>query len=109
MAELRAAVGLRNLATTPGVAKKDKGKAGLPSFKQYREADGSFYFKLVDAQGKLLLQSAAFASPKEAGQFIATLRHSASASALDGKAAPADGVALAEVEAALQALAESGN
>ncbi len=32
-------------------------KLALPSFKQYREKDGKFYFKLVDAQGKLLLQS----------------------------------------------------
>ena len=29
-------------------------KAALPSFKQYREADGRHYFKLVDAQGRLL-------------------------------------------------------
>ena len=31
-----------------------------PSFKQYREADGRHYFKLVDAGGRLLAQSAGF-------------------------------------------------
>ena len=32
------------------------------------------YFKLVDAQGKLLLQSEGFASPKEAGQAVKRLQ-----------------------------------
>ena len=50
MRELRHAVGLRNLAAAAS-GKKEKAKASLPSFKQYREADGLFYFKFVDAQG----------------------------------------------------------
>ena len=32
-------------------------RAACPSFKQYREKDGQFYFKLVDQQGRVLLQS----------------------------------------------------
>jgi tryptophanyl-tRNA synthetase len=44
------------------------------SFKQYREKDGKFYFKLVDAQGSVLLQSLGFDSPKVAGQSIARLQ-----------------------------------
>jgi tryptophanyl-tRNA synthetase len=87
-------------------AKKDKAKAALPSFKQYREDDGRFYFKFVDAQGRLLLQSTGFASPKEAGQFIAQLKQSASAQQLHGLAAPAEGVALDEINTALRSLAE---
>jgi tryptophanyl-tRNA synthetase len=106
--ELRHAVGLRNLAATAGTAKKEKAKAALPSFKQYREADGQFYFKFVDAQGRLLLQSAGFASPKEAGQFIAALKASQSLPP-DGKASPVDGVSPGQVAAALKELAESGN
>jgi tryptophanyl-tRNA synthetase len=106
--ELRHAVGLRNLASVAGAVKKDKAKASLPSFKQYREADGLFYFKFVDAQGRLLLQSAGFASPKEAGQCIAALK-AAQALPADGTAAPATGVAAGEVAAALKELAESGN
>jgi tryptophanyl-tRNA synthetase len=107
LAELRQAVGLRNLASAAGPAKKDKARAALPSFKQYREDDGRFYFKFVDAQGKLLLQSAGFASPKEAGQFIAQLKQSASARQLGDRAAPPAGVALEEVATALRALAEA--
>jgi tryptophanyl-tRNA synthetase len=108
MRELRQAVGLRNLATVAGAARKDKAKAALPSFKQYREADGLFYFKFVDAQGKLLLQSSGFGSPKEAGQFIAALKQ-AQAVPADGRAVPADGVSGEQVSAALKALAESAN
>lgn len=108
MAELRQAVGLRNLAFQAGTAKKEK-KAALPSFKQYREADGKFYFKFVDAQGKLLLQSAAFASPKEAGQFIAALKEGAGRLDYAGQAERAAGVAADEVSAALQELTASGN
>jgi tryptophanyl-tRNA synthetase len=108
MAELRQAVGLRNLASQAGAAKKEK-KAALPSFKQYREADGQFYFKFVDAQGKLLLQSAPFASPKEAGQFIAQLKGGNGQLDYAGKAERAAGVDAEEVSAALQELTASGN
>jgi tryptophanyl-tRNA synthetase len=72
--KLRHAVGLRALETPAATTKASKAtKAALPAFKQYREADGLFYFKLVDAGGALLLQSQGFASPKEAGQTIARL------------------------------------
>lgn len=74
MAELRHAVGLRRLSQAGQTGKQKAAKVALPSFKQYRESDGQFYFKLVDAQGHLLLQSLAFASPKEAGQAIAQLQ-----------------------------------
>ena len=106
LAELRQAVGLRNLST-----QRDKGKGGkaaraaLPSFKQYRETDGKFYFKLVDASGRLLLQSAAFESAKEAGVLIARLRQSPDSSFAE-TCAPVEGVAAAEIIAALKLLAE---
>jgi tryptophanyl-tRNA synthetase len=106
--ELRQAVGLRNLASAAGGAKKDKAKAAVPSFKQYREADGLFYFKFVDAQGKLLLQSAGFASPKEAGQAIASLRQAQGLSAT-GRTLLAEGVSAEQVASALKALADNGN
>jgi tryptophanyl-tRNA synthetase len=73
MKELRHAVGLRALASGNSTAAVKEAKVALPSFKQYREKDGMFYFKLVDAQGQLLLQSLGFPSPKEAGQTIARL------------------------------------
>lgn len=108
MRELRDAVGLRNLATVSGGAKKDKAKAALPSFKQYREADGLFYFKFVDAHGKLLLQSRGFASPREAGQFIAGLKDARTLPA-GSQAEPAEGVTTEQVISALQALADNAN
>ena len=105
---LRHAVGLRNLATAAASGKKDKAKSALPSFKQYREADGLFYFKFVDAQGKLLLQSAGFASPKEAGQFIAAMKQTQSVPA-GGQAGAAQGVSEQQVSEALKALTDSEN
>lgn len=106
--EMRHAVGLRNLASAAADAKKEKPKAALPSFKQYREDDGRFYFKFVDAQGRLLVQSAGFASPKEAGRCIAAMKQSRQLPA-PAEAALADGVAAEEATAALKALAEGGN
>ncbi|HWI80184.1 MAG TPA: tryptophan--tRNA ligase [Ramlibacter sp.] len=73
MAELKDAVGLRNLAAKPKTAAK-KEKSALPSFKQYREPDGKFYFKFVDADGKLLAQSQGFDSPKAAGEAVRQLK-----------------------------------
>ncbi len=70
---LRHAVGLRPLGTQSAAKAVKAAKVAQPAFKQYREADGLFYFKLVDAGGALLLQSTGFASPKDAGQAIARL------------------------------------
>ena len=73
MARLRQAVGLRSLASSAtGPAKA--AKVAAASFKQYREKDGQFYFKLVDAKGALLLQSLGFESPKQAGVAIALIK-----------------------------------
>ena len=73
MAQLRSAVGLRGLASQAHAAPTQSAKVTLASFKQYREKDGLFYFKLVDAAGSVLLQSLGFESPKVAGQSIAQL------------------------------------
>lgn len=111
MKELRSAVGLRNLAqlATPAAAPAKPSKSALPSFKQYREKDGQFYFKLVAADGALLLQSQGFDAPKAAGQCIAQLQaDAAQAPALIANHATlADGVALETVLAALQALRDA--
>ena len=74
MARLRQAVGLRGLdaQSTGGPAKA--AKVASAAFKQYRETDGQFYFKLLDAKGALLLQSTGFANPKEAAQVMAQLK-----------------------------------
>ena len=74
MARLRQAVGLRSLSSASAAGPVKAAKVAAASFKQYREKDGQFYFKLVDAKGALLLQSLGFASPKEAGVAIAHLK-----------------------------------
>ncbi|HEX5738224.1 MAG TPA: tryptophan--tRNA ligase, partial [Hydrogenophaga sp.] len=72
---LRHAVGLRPLQSVPVAGGKSKSsKVAAPSFKQYRADDGLFCFKLLDANGQLLLESLGFASPKEAAQVIAQLQ-----------------------------------
>ncbi len=123
MAELRQAVGLRGLGRPASAATVVAGsgaataavngalavKAALPSFKQYREKDGQFYFKLVDARGHLLLQSAGFASPRDAGQAIAQLQDDgpAALARYARQLAPVAGVTPADVAAALQALKDA--
>ena len=55
-------------------AKKAVDKKALPVFKQYRENDGKFYFKFLNAHGDLLMQSHAFDTPKVAGECISELK-----------------------------------
>jgi tryptophanyl-tRNA synthetase len=73
-AQLRHAVGLRDLRSTDTTNKRKVEKSSEPVFKQYRESDGKFYFKQVDAHGQVLLQSEGFDTPKEAALAIAKLR-----------------------------------
>ncbi|KQW45616.1 MULTISPECIES: tryptophan--tRNA ligase [unclassified Roseateles] len=72
--QLRAAVGLRPYTATATTTASKAEKAALPVFKQYREADGKFYFKLLSAGGELLLQSSGFEQGREAGQWVARLK-----------------------------------
>ena len=106
--QLRSAVGIRNLAQTSTVKVKTA-KAALPQFKQYREADGQFYFKLVAADGLLLLQSQGFTAPKEAGQSIAQLQREGAAAleAIKPRLQPLDGIRDEQVVQALEQLREA--
>ncbi|QXH76755.1 tryptophan--tRNA ligase [Pseudomonas salmasensis] len=68
LAELREAVGLRsfvNQAAAPVTTKKKAAKAAR--FVSFREADGSFRFRLLAADGEQLLLSRNFADGKAAG------------------------------------------
>ena len=104
MAELRHAVGLRQLTAAPVLAAKGKlAKTTVPAFKQYREKDGKFYFKLLDADSRLLLQSHGFDAPKEAALAVSTLQKEGvkALAGLHGKLQIAPGVAQAELDDAL--------
>ena len=107
MAGLRHAVGLRNLGAASSAKAAKADKAALPTFKQYREKDGQFAFKFVDAKGRLLLQSQGFASPKDAGAAIARLQQlgTAALAAFEGQVAAGDGVSQDDISAAFQLIA----
>ena len=116
---LRHAVGLRKLETSGTKDAKSSSnsqkasKTTLSTFKQYRERDGQFYFKLLDARGELLLQSRGFASPQEAGRAVGILQMQGSAglAALLTQLEPIDNLKMRTVADALEALAQaaSGN
>lgn len=77
MRELRHAVGLRALSavgTAPSPARAASTKTATVQFKQYREKDGLFYFKLATPHSQVLLQSMGFKTPQEAGTLIASLQ-----------------------------------
>ena len=105
LSELRQAVGLRQMVA---VAQAQPGKTAVrsdvPVFKQYREADGQFYFKLTSAGGDLLLQSQAFAEGREAGSWVKRFKTEGAQALAGAPVSLADGVDAAMVEAALAAL-----
>ena len=104
---LRSAVGLRDLRAQASHKVVKTSKIAKPVFKQYREPDNKFYFKLVDTDGRLLLQSLGFDSPREAGQSIGRLQtQGASALAtLADKLQPNPEIDAQDISAALQRMA----
>ena len=74
MGRLRDAVGLRDLRRQAETAPKKLSRIAAPSFKQYREDDGKFHFKLVEPRGRVLLQSLGFESPRAAGEAVRQLQ-----------------------------------
>ncbi|MBF7730325.1 tryptophan--tRNA ligase [Pseudomonas sp. N040] len=81
LGELREAVGLRSFrerVVAGATAQKKVAKSAR--FVSFREEDGSFRFRLLDAEGEQLLLSVAFADGKAAGQVSKRLQ---SGSALD--------------------------
>ena len=79
MRELRHAVGLRVLGSTGALsshpsAVRPGARTSAAAFKQYREADGQFRFKVADTAGQVLLTSKAFVSPKDAGAMLSALK-----------------------------------
>ncbi|HSC84140.1 MAG TPA: tryptophan--tRNA ligase [Pseudomonas sp.] len=69
LGELREAVGLRSFREQVQVAAGEKKKAAKSArFVSFRDEDGSFRFRLLDAAGEQLLLSKSFADGKAAGQ-----------------------------------------
>jgi len=108
MESLRRAVGLRPMLAVPdSIAKPAAAKDDAPAlatFKQYRESDGRFHFKLVAADGTLLLQSEGFADGREAGGWVKRLKTEGVAALALAPVTHGDGVDGATLAAALAAL-----
>lgn len=108
MERLREAVGLRSfrhVAAPKAAPQKAEPAKSAPTatFKQYREADGLFYFKLTLTGGRVLLTSKGFASGRDAGQSVAKLKSTCTLGDLEQSVVLGDGATVAEVEAALAA------
>jgi len=87
IAELRDAIGLRSGSSgktvqvidvlgsdTSKFGKAEVKQGKLPRFASFREADGSFRFRLFSAEGEELLLSKSFADPKAAGTWQKKLK-----------------------------------
>jgi len=115
---LRRAVGLRPMLAAPSRSQKQTATLGgaaeaeraggvtvtLATFKQYRETDGRFHFKLVAADGTTLLQSDGFADGREAGGWVKRLKTEGAAALSLAPVQHGEGVDGATIDAALAAL-----
>lgn len=103
LAELMRAVGLKSftLADAPAAEVKSA-KTAKVLFKQYREKDGNFYFKL-SMNGRDLFVSDAFASGRDAGAWVGRIKREAELAA-DAPIHLLEGVSADEVAAALATL-----
>ena len=107
--DVRNAVGLRPLKSASATpSSKAQGKQSGAAFKQYREKDGKFYFKLVRADGAILLQSQGFDAPRDAGAMVAQLQaQPETLPAAMPNLQLGDSFSLSDVELALKEMAES--
>lgn len=106
MARLRQAVGLRGFhamgtGAQSAAAAPAKKSVVSGSFKQYRESDGRFYFKLTDTQSRELLISQGFEQGREAGQCVAQLKAQGLTAELAARVHLAEGVTAETVNAVL--------
>ncbi|GAB3246880.1 tryptophan--tRNA ligase [Chitinimonas naiadis] len=102
---LRESVGLRTFLAVPQVqVAAETTKPQLPVFKQYREQDGRFYFKLSAHDGRVLLQSQGFEQGKEAGIWVGKLKQAGAAALSDAPVSLGEGVSQDDVTQALAAL-----
>jgi tryptophanyl-tRNA synthetase len=101
---LREAVGLRDLGQRAATDETRSAATPAPAvFKQYREADGRFYFKLVEGD-RVLLQSIGFDSPRDVGMRVGLLKRGVFEPG-DGSVAVGDGVTVDDISAALAVMA----
>jgi tryptophanyl-tRNA synthetase len=108
LAELRQAVGLRRFQPLQAsAAPVARARPALAVFKQYREADGQFYFKLGAHDGRVLLQSQGFGGGREAGEWVKRLKTEGAAALPGAPLSLGEGVSADEVAQALLALMDA--
>jgi tryptophanyl-tRNA synthetase len=98
MAQLRDAVGIRQIGMGRGAAKHStldlNGAAGKQArFVSFRDDHGQFRFRLLDSEGRELLLSEPFSDPKASGLAIQRLK----SSPLDGLSVEREGVAILKI------------
>mgnify|MGYP000571288456 CR=1 FL=1 len=87
-------------------AAKAVGYVGAGTVEFIAHPDGRFYFKLAAADGRVLLQSGAFESGRDAGQWVARLKTDGVAALAEAPVAPGEGVNAQDVADALCAFVE---
>lgn len=101
---LREAVGLRSLMSVATVQTSSHSKTAWPTVKQYKAPDGLFYFKLHAADGRLLLTSSGFGSPKDCAATLQRLQTEGSTVLDEPNGTWSSDIHRADVDAALHAL-----
>lgn len=104
MAELRHAVGLRSFTELADEKKAEK--KAKAAFKQYREKDGRFYFKLISPAGEELLLSSGFESGRDAGAWVGRLKREGAAALAEAPVTLNEGVSNEAVAEALETFVE---
>ena len=106
LARLKEAVGLRAFTAPVETAAEEKtAKQAKALFKQYREKDGLFYFKLT-MNGRELLLSEGFASGRDAGQWVGRLKKEGYAALEGAPVARTEGTTDDDLRAALDTFRE---
>ena len=106
LARLKEAVGLRAFtAPVENAAEEKTAKQAKALFKQYREKDGLFYFKLT-MNGRELLLSEGFASGRDAGQWVGRLKKEGYAALEGAPVARTEGTTDDDLRAALDTFRE---
>lgn len=110
LGELREAVGLRSFREQVQVSTGEKKKASKSArFVSFRDDDGSFRFRLLDADGEQLLLSKSFADGKSAGQATKAMQQASSIELVrlrERLSAFVNGEAVGDIEMADSSLSE---
>ncbi len=104
--ECRAAVGLKSYTPSAQPKAVKAKKKAKPAFKQYKESDGLFWFKLNDADGNLVMTGGGYLSGQEVGKAISLFKKEGLKAFGDASIKLEPGFTEATVESIRQQMAE---